>query len=182
MIIPTFINNNGFFTHDLLTKAHTTLVNKAPYALGMTLHLVPFSVKKQAIEQILKLQFKQSLEEGDLDFLQDRWLKIEVTDLQLIWFVSLIDNKLVVSREEHPDVSFISNANDLIMIVTRRQDPDTLFFQRRLIVEGDTELGLYIKNLMDSIDIDTMPVFLRKTLEKLADIIEADVTTKASDK
>jgi len=59
------------------------------------------------------------------------------------------------------------------MIATRRQDPDTLFFQRRLIVEGDTELGLYVKNLMDSIEIEAMPRFLRLTLEKLADIIES---------
>ena len=85
----------------------------------------------------------------------------------------MIGNKLVVSREEIPDVSFIGNANDLIMIATRRQDPDTLFFQRRLIVEGDTELGLYVKNLMDSIEIEAMPKFLRLTLEKLADIIES---------
>jgi predicted lipid carrier protein YhbT len=33
------------------------------------------------------------------------------------------------------------------MIAARKQDPDTLFFQRRLVIEGDTELGLYVKNL-----------------------------------
>lgn len=158
--------------HEILSKVHSVLVEKAPGALGVTLRCVPFGLKKQVIEQLLKLQFKQSLEEGELDFLQDRWLKIDVTDLGLTWFVSLIDNKLVVSRAEIADVSFIGNANDLIMIATRRQDPDTLFFQRRLIVEGDTELGLYVKNLMDSIELDTMPKFLRVTLEKLADLIE----------
>ncbi|MDF7667728.1 SCP2 sterol-binding domain-containing protein [Orbaceae bacterium ESL0727] len=140
---------------------------------------MPFTAKKQIIEQLLKLQFKQSLAEGELDFLHERWLKIEVTDLQLVWFVSLINNKLIVSRAERPDVSFIGNANDLIMIATRRQDPDTLFFQRRLIVEGDTELGLYIKNLMDSIELDAMPPFLRITLEKLADAIEQTGNKKA---
>ncbi|MDF7669777.1 SCP2 domain-containing protein [Orbaceae bacterium ESL0721] len=143
-----------------------------PQALGLTLRYIPFSLKKQVIEQLLKLQFKQSLEDAELDFLEDKWLKIEVTDLKLVWFVSLIDNQLVVSRKEHPNVSFIGNANDLIMIATRRQDPDTLFFQRRLIVEGDTELGLYVKNLMDSIELESMPHFIRTTLEKLANIIE----------
>lgn len=158
--------------HHLLGKIHSTFVDKAPHMLGLTLRFIPFSLKKQVIEQLLQLQFKHSLEEGDLDFLENRWLKIEVTDLQLVWFVSLIENQLVVSREEIADVSFIGNANDLIMIATRRQDPDTLFFQRRLIVEGDTELGLYVKNLMDSIEIEAMPKFLRLTLEKLADIIQ----------
>nr|WP_180214325.1 SCP2 domain-containing protein [Gilliamella sp. ESL0254] len=157
----------------ILSKIHSQFVNNAPHVLGLTLRCIPFSIKKQAIEQLLRLQFEHSLEDGDLDFLENRWLKIEVTDLGLIWFVSLIGNKLVVSREEISDVSFIANANDLIMIATRRQDPDTLFFQRRLIVEGDTELGLYVKNLMDSIELETMPKFLRLTLEKLANIIES---------
>lgn len=159
--------------HNLLGKIHSTFVDKAPQVLGITLRCIPFNLKKQVIEQLLQLQFKHSLEDGDLDFLENRWLKIEVTDLQLIWFVSLIENKLVVSREEIADVSFIGNANDLIMIATRRQDPDTLFFQRRLIVEGDTELGLYVKNLMDSIELESIPKPLRITLEKLADLIES---------
>lgn len=159
--------------HNLLGKIHSTFVDKAPQVLGVTLRCIPFNLKKQVIEQLLQLQFKHLLEDGDLDFLENRWLKIEVTDLQLIWFVSLIENKLVVSREEIADVSFIGNANDLIMIATRRQDPDTLFFQRRLIVEGDTELGLYVKNLMDSIELESMPKPLRITLEKLADLIES---------
>lgn len=158
--------------HQILSKFHSKFVDKAPQMFGLTLRCIPFSVKKQVIEQLLQIQFKHSLDDGDLDFLENRWLKIQVTDLQLIWFVSLIDNKLVVSREEIADVSFIGNTNDLILIATRRQDPDTLFFQRRLIVEGDTELGLYVKNLMDSIELESMPKFLRLTLEKLANIIE----------
>ncbi|OCG34822.1 MULTISPECIES: ubiquinone anaerobic biosynthesis accessory factor UbiT [unclassified Gilliamella] len=160
----------------MLNKIHSQFVNKAPHILGLTLRYIPFNVKKQTIEQLLKLQFEHSLQDSDLDFLENRWLKIQVTDLELVWFVSLIDNKLVVSREEIADVSFIGNANDLIMIATRRQDPDSLFFQRRLIVEGDTELGLYVKNLMDSIELEAMPKFLRLTLEKLADIIESAPT------
>lgn len=160
----------------ILNKIHSQFINKAPHILGFTLRCIPFNVKKQTIERLLKLQFEHSLQDGDLDFLENRWLKIQVTDLELVWFVSLIDNKLVVSREEIADVSFIGNANDLIMIATRRQDPDTLFFQRRLIVEGDTELGLYVKNLMDSIELEAMPKFLRLTLEKLADIIESAPT------
>jgi predicted lipid carrier protein YhbT len=55
------------------------------------------------------------------------------------------------------DVSFSADASDLLMIAARKQDPDTLFFQRRLVIEGDTELGLYVKNLMDAIELEQMP-------------------------
>jgi predicted lipid carrier protein YhbT len=33
-----------------------------------------------------------------------------------------------------------------------RRIPTPLFFARRLVVEGDTELGLTVKNLLDAID------------------------------
>ena len=32
----------------------------------------------------------------------------------------------------------------------RLEDPDTLFFSRRLVIEGDTELGLALKNALDA--------------------------------
>jgi predicted lipid carrier protein YhbT len=37
-------------------------------------------------------------------------------------------------------------------LAERKQDPDQLFFQRRLVIEGDTELGLALKNLLDSLE------------------------------
>jgi predicted lipid carrier protein YhbT len=71
------------------------------------------------------------------------------------------------------DVSFSADASDLLMIAARKQDPDTLFFQRRLVIEGDTELGLYVKNLMDAIELEQMPKALRILLLQLADFVEA---------
>ena len=47
--------------------------------------------------------------------------------------------------------------NDLILVAGRKEDPDTLFFQRRLSIEGDTELGLEVKNLMDNIEFEQLP-------------------------
>jgi predicted lipid carrier protein YhbT len=41
---------------------------------------------------------------------------------------------------------------DLGRLAARKEDPDTLFFSRRLVMEGDTELGLLIKNTLDAID------------------------------
>ncbi|MFO1339406.1 MAG: SCP2 sterol-binding domain-containing protein [Burkholderiaceae bacterium] len=36
-------------------------------------------------------------------------------------------------------------------------DPDRLFFDRRLVMEGDTELGLVLKNTLDAIGPDWLP-------------------------
>ena len=70
--------------HQFLGTIHSQFVEKAPKMLGMTLRCIPFNLKKRTIEQLLQLQFKHSLEDGDLDFLENRWLKIQVTDLQLV--------------------------------------------------------------------------------------------------
>ncbi len=82
-------------------------------------------------------------------------------------------NRLVVRQHASKDVSFSGNANDFILIAARREDPDTLFFQRRLRIEGNTELGLHVKNLMDSIELESMPSILRFGLLRLAEFIKA---------
>lgn len=51
-----------------------------------------------------------------------------------------------------PDVSFRGAFHAYLKLLTRQEDPDTLFFNRQLTIEGDTELGLAIKNLLDAID------------------------------
>ena len=51
-----------------------------------------------------------------------------------------------------PDLLIAATLYDLGRLATRKEDPDTLFFSRRLVMEGDTELGLFIKNTLDAID------------------------------
>jgi predicted lipid carrier protein YhbT len=122
---------------------------------------------------VLSWQFRQALAEGELEFLEGRWLSIHVRDIGLLWYTSVVDGRLVVSQQADADVSFSADASDLLMIAARKQDPDTLFFQRRLVIEGDTELGLYVKNLMDAIELEQMPKALRVMLLQLADFVEA---------
>ena len=51
------------------------------------------------------------------------------------------------------DVIFTACAADFLLLATRRSDPDTLFFDRRLLIEGDTETGLRLKNMLDAIEL-----------------------------
>ncbi len=69
-------------------------------------------------------------------------------------------------------MSFSGNLNDLVLIAGRKEDPDTLFFQRRLSIEGDTELGLEVKNLMDSVDLEQLPKAMQVALNQLADFVQ----------
>ncbi|HFD4663818.1 TPA: SCP2 domain-containing protein [Klebsiella variicola subsp. variicola] len=157
----------------MLDKLRSRLVHFGPSLLSVPVKLAPFALKRQVLEQVLSWQFRQALAEGELAFLEGRWLSIHVRDIDLLWYTSVVDGRLVVSQQADADVSFSADASDLLMIAARKQDPDTLFFQRRLVIEGDTELGLYVKNLMDAIELEQMPKALRVMLLQLADFVEA---------
>ena len=161
----------------MLDKLRSQLVHFGPSLISVPVKLAPFALKRQVLEQVLSWQFRQALADGELDFLEGRWLSIHVRDIDLQWFTSVVNGKLVVSQNAQADVSFSADASDLLMIAARKQDPDTLFFQRRLVIEGDTELGLYVKNLMDAIELEQMPKALRMMLLQLADFVEAGMKT-----
>ncbi len=50
-----------------------------------------------------------------------------------------------------PDVTVRASLRDYLSLAMRREDPDSLFFSRRLVIEGDTALGLIVKNALDSL-------------------------------
>jgi len=80
---------------------------------------------------------------------------------------------MIKDSEPAADVSFTGNMDDLYLIATQRTDPDTLFFQRRLKITGDTELGLALKNLLDTIELsERLPQFMHQWTEQFADELE----------
>ena len=165
----------------MINKIRTQLVQNAASILRSPVHLLPQSVQKKALLEGLKTVFKEALEDGDFEFLEDKWLKVEVKDMQLSWYISYADERLVVADKlMQEDVAFRGNLNDLVLIAGRKEDPDTLFFQRRLSIEGDTELGLEVKNLMDSVDLQSLPKPLQTLLNQLADFVQKGLQSPAT--
>jgi predicted lipid carrier protein YhbT len=50
------------------------------------------------------------------------------------------------------DLAISASVHDFSLLASRKEDPDTLFFSRRLVMEGDTELGLLVKNTLDALE------------------------------
>ncbi len=135
--------------------------------------LVLYGLQQQVLQIALNDLFKEHLRDGELDFLAGRYLAVVVDDLDLGWIVTLIRGRLVlVARRNMPDVTIRARARDLLLLASRREDPDSLFFHRRLVIEGDTELGLRVKNIMDSVEWNALPRPVRFLLERGADYIE----------
>ncbi len=146
-----------------------------PKILKPSLRFVPFLAQKSVLIPALHSVFKAAINDGDFEFLTEKWLKISITDIDLHWWLSFQNNSLVMaapSRVIQEDVSFKASGDDLLLIAGRKQDPDTLFFQRRLQIEGDTELGLEVKNLIDAIDLDQLPSSVNKIINMLAEVVE----------
>jgi predicted lipid carrier protein YhbT len=58
------------------------------------------------------------------------------------------------------DTPFCDEDGDLLADMPRdpkrHKNPDTLFFNRRLSMEGDTELGLVVKNTLDALELPVL--------------------------
>jgi predicted lipid carrier protein YhbT len=142
-------------------------------AIGMPGRLTPYPVQKRVLSLVLNQAFREPLRHGELDFLENAKVRIRVTDLSIDWLIRVGGEAFTpLDRNLGEDVSISGESTDFVLLATRQADPDTLFFQRRIRIEGDTELGLGIKNTMDSMDWDDLPLPLRRFLQLLGLLIE----------
>jgi predicted lipid carrier protein YhbT len=89
--------------------------------------------------------------------LRDKCFALVVRDLGLSLRVESTGRGFRVARAGRaPDLTVTATLADFVALAMRDEDPDTLFFARRLAIEGDTELGLVVKNLLDGIDWDAI--------------------------
>ena len=141
--------------------------------VGIPGRVIPYPLQKQVLSLVLNQAFREPLQHGELDFLDGARVRINVTDLNIDWLISVGSESFTpIDRELTEDVRISGESPDFILLATRHADPDTLFFQRRIRIEGDTELGLGVKNTMDSMDWDDLPVPLRRLLQGVALIID----------
>lgn len=81
-------------------------------------------------------------------------LRLRVTDAQLAFDFEWKNGRFVACQNlGSADLTISASAHDFVLLARRQEDPDTLFFNRRLAMEGDTELGLLVKNTIDAIEL-----------------------------
>ncbi len=94
-------------------------------------------------------------------------VRIELEAPRIGVTVSLRGSDFLPARGQ-ADVTIRARPRDYLSLALRREDPDTLFFTRRLVMEGDTELGLIVKNALDAVDWDALPAPLARLSARLA--------------
>ena len=111
-----------------------------------------------ALNTIVKLRL---LPEDSLNLLEGKSFLIDVTDTggrAAFTFARGLFRPLF-SMPAAADLAFRANLSAFLQLAARQEDPDTLFFNRELSIEGDTELGLIVKNMLDAMEWPKMPRF-----------------------
>lgn len=86
-----------------------------------------------------------------LEPLRGRVLRLEIAGLPLLRpQVTLAGSSLLPVPFGAPDVTVRASVGALVALALRREDADTLFFSRRLVLEGDTSLGLALRNALEA--------------------------------
>ncbi|MBH5329903.1 SCP2 sterol-binding domain-containing protein [Eikenella sp. S3360] len=119
-------------------------------AIGRRLPALP---PRFALVKTLNIMLKRGLLPADMSLFAGRTFEIDVLDAGIsVRFTADGERFLDRDFEGAPDLRLAANSADFLRMMLREEDPDTLFFKRKLQIEGDTELGLIAKNLLDSVE------------------------------
>ncbi|MDR7099026.1 putative lipid carrier protein YhbT/chorismate mutase [Lysobacter niabensis] len=154
------------------THARVLRLLPPPARWATLLRACPPALQRQLLERAMTRVLAAPLASGALAFLQGRYLGIEVTDLALRWVVTL-DGERLRAVEQPAQACVRGTATDLLLLAGRLEDADTLFFQRRLVLTGDTELGLTARNLLERLPWEQVPLGLRIALNRGARLAQA---------
>jgi predicted lipid carrier protein YhbT len=128
----------------------------------------------------LNLLFLPTLDADTKQRLMGRIVSIRVSDAGLDGCVRLASIGFLPVLRGAPEVTISACAWDYYRLARRLEDPDTLFFSRRLTIDGDTELGLLVKNTLDAIDWSHMPGPLGNAIDRLRRLAERSGTAHKS--
>lgn len=123
-------------------------------------HLIskcPTFIFHRSAEFLLNQKLRFYICSGELDFLEGRRWVLDIKDAPRTLCIQLINRRLMISAvEDKADLVFKGPIASFIALALKEEDPDSLFFNRKLMISGDTELGLEIKNFIDRMPLETV--------------------------
>ena len=89
--------------------------------------------------------FKEKLSQID-----GKVFRFEARDISKSFYLHIKDReiKVVPHMNREPDVTMSGKVAVLIDVLTGKEDPDTVFFSRRLEITGDTASAIHFKNML----------------------------------
>jgi predicted lipid carrier protein YhbT len=130
---------------------------QVPERLGFLLSRLPAYPGSMLLASALNVALAQQLPEDVRQRLLHRRLRIHVRDARLTFDFTWSGDRFAARPPGQPaDLAITASGHDFLRLARRQEDPDTLFFNRRLSMEGDTELGLMVKNTLDALELPVL--------------------------
>jgi predicted lipid carrier protein YhbT len=146
-------NRTPFLAIHVIPRPTMSALPTLLLTLSRPLRLMPTLAHSQVLAAVLNQVMKESIAQGELEFLDGRTVGIEITDLGIRYRLGFSAGKIRGFGDGvRADASISGGIQEFLLLAARREDADTLFFQRRLRMSGDTELGLYLKNFLDAFE------------------------------
>jgi len=140
-----------------------------PSAMGSLLSRLPAYPGSLLFVTGLNLALSKLLAPDVTQMLVGKKLRLRVTDAQWTFDFAWLNGRFVACQNPgEADLTISASAYDFVLLARRQEDPDTLFFSRRLAMEGDTELGLLVKNTIDAIELPVLNLAQFKPSQVLA--------------
>jgi len=142
-----------------------------PKPVGTVLSILPGYPQTFLFVQTVNLMMGHTLRLEVMQHLLGKLISIHVTDAGVTFYFTLGRKGMVAChRTQEPKLTIAASASDFLMLALRKEDPDTLFFSRRLRMEGDTELGLLVKNTLDALELPPLDLRSLSPARVLAEI------------
>ncbi len=142
----------------------------SPQKLGWMSTKMPETLNCIVTQKIINRTFSEQISDGDFNFLQNKLLQIEILDAGIYIGLSFNNNRIICTHFNNlsiqADATLSIDTPDAISLVKQEIDPDTLFFQRKLKINGDTELAHHVKNTIDTLDPEVIPDILLKLVSE----------------
>lgn len=131
-----------------------------PAPVGAVLSRLPAYPGSLLLVTALNLALARHLPADVKGLLQHKRMRVQVRDARLAFDFAWTGQRFAphapLVAPAVADLTLSATAHDFLLLAQRKQDPDTLFFSRRLSMEGDTELGLVVKNALDAIELPVL--------------------------
>jgi predicted lipid carrier protein YhbT len=128
-----------------------------PKPIGQLLSKLPVYPGSLLFVTGLNFGLSKNLAPDVTQMLIGKKLRLRVTDAQIGFDFEWSNGRFVACQNPgEADLTISASAYDFVLLARRQEDPDTLFFSRRLAMEGDTELGLLVKNTIDAIELPVL--------------------------
>mgnify|MGYP001606276174 CR=1 FL=1 len=130
------------------------LKEKALQALKLPLKLIPLWIEAIGMGVVMGVivdsnkRFKERLREID-----DKIFLFEAVDLNKKFYLRIKDGdiKIIPHLAKKPDVVMKGETKVFFGLLLGKEDPDTVFFSRKLEISGDTAAAIHFKNILNSL-------------------------------